>query len=86
MYPGDVCTARPGRPAKRSWERSQEGAVGCELEAETRGIDVTRRAESIGEGIRVGDTSIQKHTSTGAFHSVPGARLRLHGAPQASYW
>ena len=25
--------------------------VGGELEAETRGIDVTRRAESIGEGI-----------------------------------
>ena len=54
MYPGDVCTA--GRPAGTLFrnaflERYQEGGAGCELESETRGIDVTRRAESIGEGI-----------------------------------
>ena len=57
MYSGNVCTAggRPGRPnaiLERSLERSMRMVgVGCELESETRGIDVTRRAESIGEGI-----------------------------------
>ena len=55
MYSGNVCTA--GRP-NAFWERFLGNAlrmvgVGCELDAETRGIDVTRRAESIGEGIRV---------------------------------
>ena len=49
---------RPARPAGTLFrnaflERYQEGGVGCELEGETRGIDVTRRAESIGEGISV---------------------------------
>ena len=57
MYSRDVCPA--GRPAGGTLfrnaflERYQEGGVGCELEGETRGIDVTRRAESIGEGISV---------------------------------
>ena len=35
------------------WNALRMVGVGCELETETRGIDVTRRAESIGEGIRV---------------------------------
>ena len=50
-----------GQTAERPnafWERFLGNAlrmvdVGCELDTETRGIDVTRRAESIGEGIRV---------------------------------
>ena len=55
----EMCV-RPARPARRNafWERFLGNGlrmvdVGCELETETRGIDVTRRAESIGEGIRV---------------------------------
>ena len=52
MYSGDVCTAGPaGRTLL--WNAVRMVGVGCELETETRGIDVTRRAESIGEGIRV---------------------------------
>ena len=48
----------PGRPAERCCGTLFGNAlrivgVGGELNSETRGIDVTRRAESIGEGIRV---------------------------------
>ena len=63
--------------------------VGGELESETRGIDVTRRAESIGEGIRVRrrvDTPSRKHPRWSVPHSVPGGSLRLHGARQTSYF
>ena len=35
------------------YESLRMAVVGCELNSETRGIDVTRRAELIGEGIRV---------------------------------
>ena len=56
MYSGNVCTAGPaGRTL--FWNAPGNALrmvdVGCELNSETRGIDVTRRAESIGEGIRV---------------------------------
>jgi hypothetical protein len=49
---------RPGRPAgalsrTAFLDRYQEGGVGCELEGDTRRIDVTRGADSIGEGISV---------------------------------
>ena len=51
--------------------------VGCELETETRGIDVTRRAEAIVEGIRVrGDRDIPQPESTPPWsvpQGVPGA-------------
>ena len=57
---GKCVYGRPAGPARPNafWERFLGNAlrmmgVGCELESETRGIDVTRRAESIGEGIRV---------------------------------
>ena len=33
------------------WNALRMEGVGCELDIETRGIDVTRRAESIGDGI-----------------------------------
>ena len=44
-----------GRPAERFLGNGLRMVdVGCgDLDAETRGIDVTQRAESIGEGIRV---------------------------------
>ena len=48
-----------GRPPVRDalgnapWNALRMVGVGCESDTETRGIDVTRRAESIGEGIRV---------------------------------
>ena len=53
----------PARPAVRPSVRTRDAlwnapwnalrmvGAGCELDAETQGIDVTRRAESIGEGI-----------------------------------
>ena len=53
MYSGIARTAGRTLFGHAFLERSQEGGVGCELESETRGIDVTRRAESIGEGISV---------------------------------
>ena len=54
MYSGDLC---PAERRNAFWERFLGNGlrmvdVGCELETETRGIDVTRRAESIGEGDR----------------------------------
>ena len=60
IYSGDVCTAgrRNGGTlfGNAFWERFLGNGlrmvgVGGELDTETRGIDVTRRAESIGEGI-----------------------------------
>ena len=50
------CVSGPARP-NALWNAPGNAVrmvdVGCELETETRGIDVTQRAESIGEGISV---------------------------------
>ena len=48
-----VRPARPGRTLfwNAPWNALRMVCVGCEMYTETWGIDVTRRAESIGEGI-----------------------------------